>query len=151
MRDDPFETPRQQMMAEIVTEAVLTAAQTGRAAFGARVLEAVEAVPRHEFVPIELQSYAYLNRPLPIGFDKTVSQPYIVALMTDLLDLERSDVVLEVGAGAGYQAAILSRLARQVYSVDIIEELAAAADRRLKRLGCTNVEIRVANGYYGWP
>jgi protein-L-isoaspartate(D-aspartate) O-methyltransferase len=151
MGDDPFETPRRQMMAEIVTEAVLTADQTGRAAFGARVLAAVEAVPRHEFVPIELQSHAYLNRPLPIGFDKTVSQPYIVALMTDLLDLERSDVVLEVGTGAGYQAAVLARLARRVYSVELIEELAAAADRRLKRLGCANVETRVANGYYGWP
>ena len=88
MGDDPFENSRQQMMAEIVTEAVLTAGHTGRAAFGARVLDAIGAMPRHEFVPIELQPYAYLNRPLPIGYEKTVSQPFIVALMTDLLDLE---------------------------------------------------------------
>jgi protein-L-isoaspartate(D-aspartate) O-methyltransferase len=151
MGDDPFEAARRQMMAEIVTEAVLTAGHTGRAAFDARVLQAIEEVPRHEFVPVELQPYAYLNRPLPIGFEKTVSQPYIVALMTDLLELERSDVVLEVGAGAGYQAAVLARLARQVYSVDIIEELAAGADRRLKRLGFGNVQVMVGNGYYGWP
>lgn len=151
MTADLFEAQRQQMMAEIVTEGVLTAGHTGRAAFSQRVLDAVSATPRHEFVPVELQPYAYLNRPLPIGYEKTVSQPYIVALMTDLLDLEAGDVVLEIGTGAGYQAAILARLAKQVYSVDIIEELAAGADRRLKRLGCANVEIRVANGYYGWP
>jgi protein-L-isoaspartate(D-aspartate) O-methyltransferase len=151
MREDPFEAPRRQMMSEIVTEAVLTAGYTGRAAFSARVLEAIEAVPRHEFVPIELQPYAYLNRPLPIGFEKTVSQPYIVALMTDLLDPGKDEVVLEVGAGAGYQAAVLARLAKQVYSVDIIDELAGGAERRLRRLGFGNVEIRAGNGYYGWP
>jgi protein-L-isoaspartate(D-aspartate) O-methyltransferase len=151
MGEDPFEMPRQQMMAEIVTEAVLTADHTGRAAFSQRVLDAVSATPRHEFVPVELQSYAYLNRPLPIGYDKTVSQPYIVALMTDLLDLQSSDVVLEIGSGAGYQAAVLARLVKQVYSVDIITELAAGAERRLKRLGHGNVAVKVGNGYYGWP
>ena len=151
MAEDPYDMPRQQMIAEIVTEAVMTAGHTGRAAFSPRVLDAVSATPRHEFVPIELQSYAYLNRPLPIGYDKTVSQPYIVALMTDLLDLDPGDVVLEIGSGAGYQAAVLARLVKRVYSVDIIEELAAGADRRLKRLGCANVEFKVGNGYYGWP
>jgi protein-L-isoaspartate(D-aspartate) O-methyltransferase len=151
MGEDPFEMPRQQMMAEIVTEAVLTADHTGRAAFSQRVLDAVSATPRHEFVPVELQSYAYLNRPLPIGYDKTVSQPYIVSLMTDLLDLQSSDVVLEIGSGAGYQAAVLARLVKQVYSVDIITELAAGAERRLKRLGHGNVAVKVGNGYYGWP
>ena len=150
MGEEPFDKLRRQMVAEIVAEAVLTAGHTGRAAFSERVLDAIGAMPRHEFVPVELQPYAYLNRPLPIGYDKTVSQPFIVALMTDLLDLDAGDVVLEVGAGAGYQAAILARLAKRVYSVDIIEELAAGAERRLKRLGCDNVEIRVANGYYGW-
>jgi len=102
-------------------------------------------------VPVELQAHAYLNRPLPIGYEKTVSQPFIVALMTDLLELEPDDKVLEIGTGAGYQAAILAALAKRVYSVDIIEELAAGAERRLKRLGYGNVEIKVANGYYGWP
>lgn len=150
MLEDPFEKPRQQMIAEIVTEAALTVGHTGRASFSERVMRVIAAMPRHEFVPVELQPYAYLNRPLPIGYDKTVSQPFIVALMTDLLAPGAEDVVLEVGAGAGYQAAILATLAKRVYSVDIIEELARGAERRLKRLGYENVEVRVANGYYGW-
>lgn len=107
-------------------------------------------VLRHEFVPIELQPYAYLNRPLPIGYEKTVSQPFIVALMTDLLELEAGDIVLEIGAGAGYQAAVLAELAQRVYTVDIIEELGRGAERRLQRLGYDNVLVRIANGYYGW-
>lgn len=150
MSEDPFEKARQQMLAEIVTEAALTVGHTGRAAFSERVMGAVARMPRHEFVPIELQPYAYLNRPLPIGYEKTVSQPFIVALMTDLLEPEAGDVVLEVGSGAGYQAAILAELARKVYTVDIIEELAQGAERRLQRLGYGNVEVRVGNGYYGW-
>ena len=150
MNDDLFEKLRAQMIAEIVAEAALTAAHTERAAFDARVMRVVGMVPRHEFVPVELRPYAYLNRPLPIGYDKTISQPFIVALMTDLLDLDEQDTVLEIGAGAGYQAAILAELAQQVYSVDIIEELAQGADKRLHRLGYDNVEVRVANGYYGW-
>ncbi|MBI1964719.1 MAG: protein-L-isoaspartate(D-aspartate) O-methyltransferase [Betaproteobacteria bacterium] len=151
MSEDPFENPRSRLMAEIAAEAALTAGHTGRAAFSGRVMRAIGSTPRHEFVPVELQPYAYLNRPLPIGYDKTVSQPFIVALMTDLLELESGDTVLEIGAGAGYQAAILAALAKRVYSVDIIEELAQGAERRLRRLGCDNVEVRVANGYYGWP
>jgi protein-L-isoaspartate(D-aspartate) O-methyltransferase len=139
------------MLAEIATEAALTVEHTGRAVFSDRVMRAIGGTPRHEFVPVELQPYAYLNRPLPIGYDKTVSQPFIVALMTDLLEPDGGDVVLEIGAGAGYQAAVLAQLVKRVYSVDIIEELASGAERRLKRLGYDNVEIRVANGYYGWP
>lgn len=150
MSEDLFGDLRQQMMAEIAAEAALTAGHTGKPAFSARVMRVIASMPRHEFVPVELQAYAYLNRPLPIGYEKTVSQPFIVALMTDLLELEENDVVLEIGAGAGYQAAILAELARRVYSVDIIEELALGAQRRLKRLGYENVEIRIANGYYGW-
>jgi protein-L-isoaspartate(D-aspartate) O-methyltransferase len=150
MSDDVFDNLREQLMAEIAAEAVLTAGHTGRAAFGGRVMRVVGSMPRHEFVPVELQPYAYLNRPLPIGYDKTVSQPFIVALMTDLLELGADDVVLEIGAGAGYQAAILAELAKRVYTVDIIEELALGADRRLKRLGYDNVVVRVGNGYYGW-
>jgi protein-L-isoaspartate(D-aspartate) O-methyltransferase len=151
MSEDPFVKPRQQMLAEIATEAVLTVGHTGRAGFSDRVMDAIARLPRHEFVPVELQPYAYLNRPLPIGYEKTISQPFIVALMTDLLDPGTEDVVLEIGAGAGYQAALLATLSRQVYTVDIIEELARGADRRLKRLGFGNIEVRTGNGYYGWP
>ena len=151
MSDDPFGKLREQLMAEIAAEAVLTAGYTGRAAFGGRVMRVVGSMPRHEFVPVELQPYAYLNRPLPIGYEKTISQPFIVALMTDLLELGKDDVVLEVGAGAGYQAAILCALAKQVYTIDIIEELARGTERRLKRLGYENVAVHTGNGYYGWP
>jgi len=151
MPEDPFESPRQQMIAEIVAEAALTVGHTGRAAFSERVMRVIGSMPRHEFVPVELQPFAYLNRPLPIGYEKTVSQPFIVALMTDLLAPEADDVVLEVGAGAGYQAAILAQLTKRVYPVDIIEELARGAERRLKRLGYENVEVAVTNGYYGLP
>jgi protein-L-isoaspartate(D-aspartate) O-methyltransferase len=150
MDTDAFERLREQMVGEIAAEAVMTAPHTGTAVFSARVMKVVGTVPRHEFVPVELQPYAYLNRPLPIGFDKTISQPYIVALMTDLLALGPDDIVLEVGSGAGYQAAVAAQLARKVYSVEILEELATDADRRLKRLGYTNVEVHVGNGYYGW-
>ncbi|MGH8662136.1 MAG: protein-L-isoaspartate(D-aspartate) O-methyltransferase [Burkholderiales bacterium] len=151
MSEDEFEKLREQMITEIMTEAALTVGHTGRAAFSERVMRVIAGMPRHEFVPVELQPYAYLNRPLPIGYEKTVSQPFIVALMTDLLAPEAGDVVLEVGAGAGYQAAILAELTKRVYTVDIIEELARGAERRLKRLGYENVEVAVANGYYGWP
>ena len=151
MSDDLFGKLREQLMAEIAAEAVLTAGHTGRAAFGGRVMRIVGSMPRHEFVPVELQPYAYLNRPLPIGYEKTISQPFIVALMTDLLELSGEDVVLEIGAGAGYQAAILAELAKRVYSVDIIEELAVSAERRLRRLGYENVVVQTGNGYYGLP
>jgi protein-L-isoaspartate(D-aspartate) O-methyltransferase len=106
-------------------------------------------VPRHDFVPVELREVAYLNTPLPIGFGKTISQPFIVALMTDLLDLDEDDVVLEIGTGLGYQAAILARLAKRVYSVELLEELAAQARTRLARQ--RNITLRRANGYNGWP
>ena len=150
MDKDVYSSLREHMIAEIEAEAKLTASYTGRAAFSPAVMEVVGRVARHEFVPVELQPYAYLNRPLPIGFEKTISQPYIVALMTDVLDLGQDDVVLEIGSGAGYQAAILAELAKRVYTIDIIEQLAVAAERRLQRLGYANIEVRVANGYYGW-
>ena len=122
----------------------------GKAALDERVLTAMGKVSRHEFVPIELRQYAYANIPLPIGFDKTISQPFIVALMTDLLDLGADDIVLEIGTGLGYQSAILAQLARKVYSIEIIEELGQQAQQRLRREGCTNVEFKIANGYHGW-
>ncbi|HEV7800447.1 MAG TPA: protein-L-isoaspartate(D-aspartate) O-methyltransferase [Burkholderiales bacterium] len=150
MEKDIFGSLRDRLVAEIEAEAILTASYTGKVVFNRAVMEVIGRIPRHEFVPVELQPYAYLNRPLPIGFDKTISQPYIVALMTDLLELEADDVVLEVGAGAGYQAAVAAQLAKQVYTVDLVEELAAGAERRLKRLGYDNVAVRIGNGYYGW-
>ncbi|MCC7486141.1 MAG: protein-L-isoaspartate(D-aspartate) O-methyltransferase [Burkholderiales bacterium] len=151
MANDRFGELRERLMAEIAAEAVLTAGHTGKASFSGRVMRVMGSVPRHEFVPPEIQAYAYLNRPLPIGCDKTISQPFIVALMTDLLEVGPGDTVLEVGAGAGYQAAVLAELAGRVYTVDIIEELARGTERRLRRLGYDEVAVRVGNGYFGWP
>ncbi len=116
-----------------------------------RVLRALERVPRHEFVPLEFRHLAYADTPLPIGFDKTISQPFIVALMTDLLAVESGQRVLEVGTGLGYQAALLAELGGEVYSVEIVEELAQEAQQRLQRLGyAQSVEIRVGDGSQGW-
>ena len=139
------------MLMEIAAETIYVSARIGKAALGAAAMGAVGKVPRHDFVPVELQPYAYANVPLPIGFDKTISQPFIVALMTDLLDVGSKDVVLEIGTGMGYQAAVLAELARKVYSVEIIEELAQEAKLRLGRQGYKNIEFKLGNGYYGWP
>ena len=144
------ELMRQQMIAEVVADVVFLTSQLGKSALDSRVIEVMGRIPRHEFVPVELRAYSYINSPLPIGYGKTVSQPFIIALMTDLLDPQAEDRVLEVGAGVGYQAAILSELVKQVYSIDIIEELALETRKRLGRLGYRNVEIGVGNGYYGW-
>ena len=146
-----FEEQRREMIAAIRAMADHVAAQLGKTALDERVLMAMAKVPRHEFVPIEVQQYAYLNRPIPIGFDKTISQPLMVAVMTDLLELKPDDVVLEIGTGLGYQAALLAELADRVYSVEIIDELAQRAIQRLKRQGYTSVEVRIGNGYVGWP
>jgi protein-L-isoaspartate(D-aspartate) O-methyltransferase len=151
MNADYFAALRQHLLAEIAAETIYVSARIGKAALGRRVMEVMGKVPRHEFVPIELQPYAYANAPLPIGFDKTISQPFIVAVMTDLLDLSAQDTVLEIGTGVGYQSAILAELAKKVYSVEIIEELAKQARHRLTRLGYTNIALRIANGYHGWP
>jgi protein-L-isoaspartate(D-aspartate) O-methyltransferase len=146
-----FEEQRREMIAAIKVIAEHLVAEIGKTALDDRVLKAMVKVPRHEFVPIEVQPYAYLNRPLPIGFDKTISQPLMVAVMTDLLDVKPDDVVLEIGTGLGYQSAVLAELADRVYTVEIIDELAQPAVQRLKREGYTNVEVRVGNGYFGWP
>ena len=151
MSAEYFEEQRREMVAAIRVIAEHLAAQIGKTALDERVLRAMAKVPRHEFVPVEVQLYAYLNMPLPIGFDKTISQPLMVAVMTDLLELKPDDVVLEIGTGLGYQAAVLAELAGRVYSVEIIDELAQQAVQRLKRQGYTNVEVRVGNGYSGWP
>jgi protein-L-isoaspartate(D-aspartate) O-methyltransferase len=121
---------RREMVAAIRVVAEHLAAEVGKTALDNKVLRAMAKVPRHEFVPVELQPYAYLNRPLPIGFDKTISQPLMVAVMTDLLVLRPDDVVLEIGTGLGYQSAVLAELAGRAYSVEIIEELAQRAVQR---------------------
>jgi protein-L-isoaspartate(D-aspartate) O-methyltransferase len=117
----------------------------------AGVLRAMLDVPRHEFVPGSYRSIAYEDSPLPIGLDQTISQPYIVALMTELADPKPNHRVLEVGTGSGYQAAVIARLVSQVYTIEIIPEHARSSAERLKRLGVKNVEVRAGNGYLGWP
>jgi protein-L-isoaspartate(D-aspartate) O-methyltransferase len=150
MRAEDLDILREQMLAVIAAIAFEMRDAIGKSALDERVMMAMGKVPRHEFVPIELQPYAYANIPLPIGFEKTISQPFIVALMTDLLDIKTDDSVLEIGTGLGYQAAILAQLARKVYSVEIIEELGQNAKQRLRQQGCSNVELKIANGYHGW-
>ena len=139
------------LLDEIREEVQSTHDLTGRAVLAAHVIEALQRVPRHVFVPGDLRWAAYHNTALPIGYRQTISQPYVVALMTDLLDPKPGDVILEIGTGSGYQAAILSCLVRQVYSLEIVEELALQARDRLQRLGFRNVEVHAGNGHYGWP
>lgn len=123
----------------------------GRGVRDERVLQAMRAVPRHEFVPADLRRRAYDDRPLPIGGGQTISQPYIVAAMTELARVGPNDVVLEIGTGSGYQAAVLARLARQVYTIEIRPDLAESARARLERLGYANVTVCTGDGYQGWP
>lgn len=151
MTDMHFAGPRNEMVEEIAVHVRQTSEQIGREALDARVMTVMGKVPRHEFVPVELRGFAYVNSPLPIGYGKTISQPYINALMTDLLDAGPGHAVLEIGTGFGYQAAILAELVERVYSMEIIEELATSARNRLHGQGYGNVEIRVADGSRGWP
>jgi protein-L-isoaspartate(D-aspartate) O-methyltransferase len=127
-----------------------TSREIGRKELDPRVMRVLSEVPRHLFVPQKLQDVAYENRPLPIGYGQTISQPYIVAIMTELLRVGPDDVVLEIGTGSGYQAAVLSRLTKRVYTVEIVEALARQALERLRSLGYGNVVVRHADGYYGW-
>ena len=151
MTEPDFPALRQSMLATIAAKTIYASAQLGKAALDERVMDAMAKVPRHEFVLLELRPYAYADTPLPSGFDKTISQPFIVAVMTDLLDLRPTDTVLEIGTGLGYQSALLAELAQRVYSVEIIEELALQARQRLARQGHANVEIKIGNGCGGWP
>ncbi len=141
---------RRQMVGEIELDVVRTSRELGKQVLDRRVLEVVGRVPRHEFVPSQVRPYAYENRPLPIGYGQTISQPYIVALMTDLLELGSEDKVLEVGTGSGYQAAVLAEIVKTVYTIEIIPALGEQATERLQRLGYENVVTRVGDGYYGW-
>lgn len=150
MNEVNFTAWRHSMVQEIALHAASVRDTIGKKALDDRVMEVMSRVPRHEFVPVELKVYAYVDTPLPIGYGKTISQPFMVALMTDLLELRGDDRVLEIGTGFGYQAAILAELAKEVYSIEIIEELAAEAKGRLGQLGYTNIEARVSDGYQGW-
>ena len=148
---DPYAEQRRALLEEIRHETRWVSDDIGKAELDARVLDVLDRVPRHEFVPEAARDLAYKNRPLGIGYGQTISQPFIVALMTDLLRLSPDDRVLEVGTGSGYQAAVLSLLARRVFSIEIVPELARSAAERLKRLGYGNVEVKIGDGYFGWP
>jgi protein-L-isoaspartate(D-aspartate) O-methyltransferase len=141
----------QRLLDEIAVEARDTKSWTGREAFSGAVMEALARVPRHEFVRDGDEAAAYVNRPLPIGHGQTISQPYMVAVMTDFLDLGPADRVLEIGTGSGYQAAVLARVAGRVYTVEVIEDLAKSAQARLSRLGYDTVEVLNGDGNEGWP
>jgi protein-L-isoaspartate(D-aspartate) O-methyltransferase len=148
---DRFARPRQKMLVQIAATARATAAETGRSAFKKEVMEAMAKVPRHRFVPSHLQGLAYDDRPLPIGLGQTISQPYIVALMTDLLNAKATAKILEIGTGSGYQSAVLAQLVQSVYTVEIVSELGQRAEATLRELGYANIRTRIGDGYRGWP
>ena len=148
--EDLFAERRATLMRTIERHTAAVYPVAGRAAIAPRVLAALEKTPRHEFVLPKLVSRAYANRPLPIGFGQTISQPFIVAIMTDLLEPAPNDVVLEIGTGSGYQAAVLAPLVQRLCTIEIVEPLGRAAAARLARLGYDNVEVRIGDGYNGW-
>ncbi|WP_455204256.1 protein-L-isoaspartate(D-aspartate) O-methyltransferase [Kaarinaea lacus] len=139
------------MIAAIKDDAEMTSLYIGKDKFDQNVLTAMQNVPRHEFVPNDQQIYAYENRPLPIGYGQTISQPYIVALMTDMLEINSNDKVLEIGTGSGYQAAILNQLSKQVFTIEIVDALAKRAKDTFQRLQLDKITVRAGDGYYGWP
>ncbi len=148
---DDYAAARTALVSEIEREVRETRAWLGKDQLDARVIAALGAVPRHEFVPEALRGLAYANRPLPIGHEQTISQPYIVAIMTDLLATPADGRVLEIGTGSGYQAAVLAELVARVYTIEIVEPLGLEARERLARLGYENVEVRIGDGFQGWP
>ncbi|MGR9116285.1 MAG: protein-L-isoaspartate(D-aspartate) O-methyltransferase [Gammaproteobacteria bacterium] len=150
MADDPYLKQRQALINIIKADVVLTQNFLDKRVLDERVFDAMLKVPRHEFVPEDRRAVAYENRPLSIGYGQTISQPYIVAIMTDLLKLEKGDRVLEIGTGSAYQAAILAELVDSIFTIEIIEGLGREASARLKRLGYDNVQTRIGDGYYGW-
>lgn len=151
MTDKHLAVLRRHMVELVELHYDLASEEIGRDTLDERVAAAMGEVPRHVFVPAPLAGLAYHDTPLPIGFDKTISQPFICALMLDLLDVEPDHNVLEVGTGLGYQAALLSELAAQVWTVEVVEEFAAAAELILRQLGYFNVEVRAGDGTRGWP
>jgi protein-L-isoaspartate(D-aspartate) O-methyltransferase len=151
MKEEHFAILRRHMIEVIGIYLDLAGDEFGQPTLDERVLAAMGRVPRHAIVPPPLARHAYQDMPLPIGFDKTISQPFMVAVMTDLLEPRSDDVVLEIGTCLGYQAAVLSELVRRVWSVEIIEELAVEAESRLRRLGYDNVGVHIGDGSLGWP
>ncbi len=152
MEGNYLDAERRQMLNAIATHAYFAAEHTGRPAFSTSVMSAMSTVPRHEYVPVELQLYAYEDTPLPIGYDKTISQPFMVALMTDLLGVESEHRVLEIGTGLGYHTAILAELCNNVYSIEIIKELAVQARSRLERHGYSKkITLEIGDGSCGLP
>lgn len=147
----PFSELRLQMVAEVERDVRDTAEQTGRETLHPAVIAAIAQVPRHEFVPLERQKLAYINQPLPIGHDQTISQPFIVALMTDLAQIDMDSRVLEIGTGSGYQAAVLAEIVDHVYTIEIVEPLGRQAAETLDRLGYENVTTMIGDGYRGMP
>lgn len=148
--EDKYAVSRLTMVRAIEADVRATSLELDKEALDPGVLTAMKNVPRHEFVPAYLRRAAYANRPLPIGHGQTISQPYIVAIMTDLLKVEATDRVLEVGTGSGYQAAILAELADKIFTIEIIKPLGNQARARLKRLGYHNAQVMIGDGYYGW-
>lgn len=148
---DGMVAPRQAMVAEMVSMARDFGAGTVKGRIDPRVLEVMGRLPRHDYVPQALRDNAYENRPLPIGHGQTISQPYIVAVMSDLLRVGAGDTALEIGTGSGYQAAVLAELGTTVSSIEIVEPLAREATARLRRLGYTRIATRIGDGYHGWP
>jgi len=148
--EDTYQRQRDELVNTIRADAVRTRDFLGQGSLDERVIDALRKVPRHEFVPDDQRPYAYENRPLPIGYGQTISQPYIVAIMTDLLKPKKTDRVLEIGTGSGYQAAILAELVDSVYTIEIVEELAAKGAANLKRTGYGEVHTQTGDGYYGW-
>ena len=149
--DDAYAEARAEMVRAVAETTEETAEWIGKTELASEVMEAMARVPRHLFVPPDLQDMGYLNRPLPIGYGQTISQPYIVALMTDLLEPEPDDIAFELGTGSSYQAAILAELVAEVYTVEIVQPLAESAAERLAALGYDNVTVRAGDGYFGWP
>lgn len=147
--EDDMRDARRQMVREIERDVTATAVYIGRGQLNQEIMRVMGEVPRHEFVPRGERDASYVNAPLPIGFGQTISQPYIVALMTDLLAVSKEAKVLEVGAGSGYQAAVLSHLVKEVHSIEIIPQLAKACRERIARLGYTNITVHEGDGYYG--
>jgi len=148
--EDEYARQRMLLMEEVDALVAETRAETGTEALSPRVSEAMRRVPRHRYVPEDQVRHAYQNRPLPIGYGQTISQPYIVAIMTDLMQVQPGDRVFELGTGSGYQAAVLGELAAEVYTIEIVEPLAERAARTLKAQGYENVTVRAGDGYYGW-
>jgi protein-L-isoaspartate(D-aspartate) O-methyltransferase len=147
---DPYVAARRAMVEDVRRHVADTRAELQRHELDARVVEALRTVPRHEFVPRDQRKRAYDDRPLPIGYGQTISQPYIVAVMTELLEVKPGSRVLEIGTGSGYQAAVLAQMGAKVFTMEIVPELGEAARERLGRLGYDKAEARVGDGYYGW-